>query len=1536
MIAFKLLLLVWASIALAKWEPRVTSTKSSLSFTLQVFDDSTTLMTIDHGKLKISHDNGLNWDVLDQLGRRVSRVEVDRNYPKSRAFAVDAEGKVVYKTDDKGQHWEKLNFDSPIVGDENDAPLSMTAYFETNPLSDGDILVHVAGCDIVDGNFLHCSSSKRVFVSSNGKDFSLVESLKAESEEKDGEEVFSVFCRFDGFKPEDSEAGDAHGIVCEVDSMETKDSETVRSSKVFQSSDYGKTLQIPHGFEDLNIVSLIHVGDYNVITTVEDKYNPDSASQLWISRDGLNYEKAVIPTRTGRYTFVLKFGSSSKELALQNNAFTDSGEKTPSVLISTSNGTKFTPLTEAAAVGYYSLSGVGNQEGVVAYTVSTPNYSDESKESPDKAKISFDNGKTWSNLRIDDPDHEFDCDTSDPENCYLRPLWFLEDWRNSHVTTTPGISACVAEVIGDSGKPSSFENVKTFITGNGGYSWHKILDFPASVVFGDYGNIILAVPFSPDNDGDPAAEFYYSLDQGNTWSEYQFKEPLYFINFVPTALDGSGATFILQAATPTGRDDGRFLTVDFSDAFDGNKCTDSDMGEWYTNGGGCVSGSKHKFRRRKEDAKCLVKELFKDLEPTEETCDCTKSDYECSPEFSLNKDGECVLDRNLLEISGTCGGENKDRKIKLLPMVLERGNKCRAPLKIDTIEIDCGAYFEGGEPSPIKIEEHTLDFGLKSYQYFDTIADETLLLGSDNHEVYISYDSGQTTQKLDFQDKIIEVVFNQYFNTSAYLFGSSNKLYVTHDRARSFKEYKLPDAKQLGFPLTFHAKDVDTFIFYGAKDCDSLFSPNCHAVAYITKDGGKRFRELTQGALRCEFIGSINDDSADPDMIMCLVKDKGANERHVVTSSNFFENQKTVFENAIGFISAGEYTIIAVPHDNDELRAYVTVDGREFAEASLPAELNIDKQQAYTVLGSQEGAIFFHLTTEMKQGSEYGALMKSNSNGTSFVVLERAVNRGSSGFVDFEKALGLEGIIMINTVSNAEEVSSGSGVQKKLKSKISFNDGADWIYLSPPERDSEGKKYQCDSKSLSSCSLNLHGYTERKDERDTYSSGSALGYMIGVGNVGEYLLPKEECSTFITTDGGFTWKEIKKGSYQWEFGDRGSVIVLVKDQQKTDLITYSVDSGKTWNDYKFAGEELYVEDIITTPQDSAMRFLLIGKSSSISGKDTKTFTVDFTQSFDRQCQLDRDYQYRVFGDCLFGHQAEYLQKVNDNCYNGAAPLEGMKKIVKNCSCTRSDFECDYNYYKANDGTCKLVKGLEPADPSQICKKDSDLIEYFEITGYRKIPLSTCEGGLRLDVASKSHACPGKEKEFKNKYGVSGRHILYIMIAPVLIFIGAAWFVYERGIKRNGGLSRFGEIRLGDDDLVEENFTDRVVNSVVRVGVFGFSALAASKQLVQRNAVNAWQRLKLRIQGGRGGPSYSSLTHEQLLDEADELLAGHDEDANDLASFIDSEGDYDIGAEELPQTHSPAPYTDHEPSDHETSSHETADHNNENGGNSNEV
>jgi len=69
----------------------------------------------------------------------------------------------------------------------------------------------------------------------------------------------------------------------------------------------------------------------------------------------------------------------------------------------------------------------------------------------------------------------------------------------------------------------------------------------------------------------------------------------------------------------------------------------------------------------------------------------------------------------------------------------------------------------------------------------------------------------------------------------------------------------------------------------------------------------------------------------------------------------------------------------------------------------------------------------------------WGNLLKSNSNGTYFGTSLENVNRNEYGFVDFEKMVGLDGIALVNIVSNAEQaVVSG---KKALQSRITHNDG---------------------------------------------------------------------------------------------------------------------------------------------------------------------------------------------------------------------------------------------------------------------------------------------------------------------------------------------------------------------------------------------------------------------------------------------------------------------------------------------------------------
>ena len=75
----------------------------------------------------------------------------------------------------------------------------------------------------------------------------------------------------------------------------------------------------------------------------------------------------------------------------------------------------------------------------------------------------------------------------------------------------------------------------------------------------------------------------------------------------------------------------------------------------------------------------------------------------------------------------------------------------------------------------------------------------------------------------------------------------------------------------------------------------------------------------------------------------------------------------------------------------------------------------------------------------MSENPFYGNILKSNSNGTYFGLSIENVNRNDAGFVDFEKMIGLDGIALINIVSNAAEAKITR--KKKLQTRITHNDG---------------------------------------------------------------------------------------------------------------------------------------------------------------------------------------------------------------------------------------------------------------------------------------------------------------------------------------------------------------------------------------------------------------------------------------------------------------------------------------------------------------
>lgn len=115
---------------------------------------------------------------------------------------------------------------------------------------------------------------------------------------------------------------------------------------------------------------------------------------------------------------------------------------------------------------------------------------------------------------------------------------------------------------------------------------------------------------------------------------------------------------------------------------------------------------------------------------------------------------------------------------------------------------------------------------------------------------------------------------------------------------------------------------------------------------------------------------------------------------------------------------------------------------------------------------------------------------------------------------------------------------------------------------------------------------------------------------------------------------------------------------------------------------------------------------------------------------------------------------------------------------------------DYNYQRQKDGSCALVDGFPEPDHSLVCKTDENRIDYDDPTGYRRIPLTTCQGGKEMDK-SVSRPCPGKGDEFNKKHGISALGLFFAIIIPFAVAGAIGYYVWKNWT------SKFGQIRLGE-------------------------------------------------------------------------------------------------------------------------------------------
>ncbi len=1245
--------------------PVITQTKlDNRPANLFYFADTDTILIHDADDLKIlrSDDAGANWETVKDIDEGGAWDLWQHPYDNNVAYVLGREY-IHWVTKDQGKSWTSFESEKP--------PSRFIPPFSFHAGDSDKVILHQAVCH----GLFRCDES----TSYTSDGFESVHPLR-------GDTKGCVFAHSTPlFQTSDDDKND-NRIICVVMG---RYSPLSTDNRLVVSDNYFEDEMEPYLAGDRTVQGIINIAVVKGFLVAASKSAGTDELALYVTHDAEQWHQAVFPSdhrlEEDAYTVL-----ESTNYSIQVDVMTTMPGNPMGVLFtSNSNGTYFTRNIEhtnrdfRGIVDFEKVQGI---QGIVLVNV-VDNW-EEVEQTPMakkkvKSKISFDDGRTFDDLK------------ADGKALHLHSMTQMSNVGRIFSSPAPGLVMGV----GNTGKNlMDYEEGDLYVSDNAGATWRKTsLEGAQKYEFGDQGSILVAV-----YDEGPAREISYSIDHGKTWSTAKLPVEIR-AKLLTTTPDSTSLKFILIGTKGKGEDtENIVLALDF-DGLHERKCKEEekDFTRWYArvdqeNEGTCIMGRKQWYVRRRADADCFVDEEFDRGESGFDLCECSEEDFECDYNFVRSKDGKTCEPAGTMPVpSDACKKEDETYKGSSGYRLIA-GNGCvrkGGVQRDDEVERPCNESVKPPVSGEITHEPTSFRAGsFKEYYYLERTEsskgdDETVVMLTDDSDVYITRDHGKTWDRRLEGETITAIYPHQYFNDVVYFLTGSKKVFYSVNRGDTIDEFRAPDeptGERLPV-MAFHRDYKDWLIWTGAKNC-GVGKGECHNVASYSTDRGDHWETLSRYVRKCEFIKEEGRGQSE-NLVYCehYKDEKLDSPLQLRSSENWFADSTTHFDDIIDFATMSEFIVVAAKDDDQEsLKVDASVDGKTFADARFPSNFNVPVQKAYTVLDSSTHAVFMHVTVNSREEFEYGSIVKSNSNGTSYVLSLNGVNRNTRGYVDFEKMLVLEGVALVNVVDNIDDAEKGTS--KKLKTMITHNDGAEWAPLQAPQKDAEDHDYGCDVTNKEKCSLHLHGYTERRDPRDIFSSPSAVGMMMGVGNIGEFLNRKADGDTFITRDGGVKWHAVKKGNYMWEYGDQGSIIVIVEENVATDVVFYSIDEGKTWQQYQFTESKMQISSISTVPSDNSRNFLLWGKDSS-KGSEIKTVNLDFSGLWGRQCILDennpvnKDYYLwepkhplQKEGECLFGHVAQYHRKQpNADCYNGRS-IQKLYNIARNCSCTRRDFE----------------------------------------------------------------------------------------------------------------------------------------------------------------------------------------------------------------------------------------------------------------------
>lgn len=604
---------------------------------LASFDGSSTLLLLFSDILQISYDNGHNWQIIEGIESKISYFWIEG---KNRAFARSSNGELLI-TEDQGKHWREIQNpcglgqktgDVSIVTNPFDRNCMLLTCKEHREVFDDTIQEYEDGTARSKSHEIYINGST-VFISKNGgRTFNRIPTPAGHCNVSSDIRYHGTECRFAASSLQSVLPKDLIYCIHKVQgSMKAREEHSISSGSFFYTSDLGSTIKMVEELKEKLVFNMQILPSRILAKTLEVTGNR-SIENIWVSSGDL-FKRAYLPDD------VTTFADHAFENDLGRILFSANrkGHHGKHLMLSDSSGLifAFSNLTLQNAPSSFSLGRHENLKGLIwahfnyftrpyevklQYRYRATGWFQKTvhsmaqvileKQKQNKValkeetitKISFDNGETWNGLKVLDPHKNhiahFGCNTDDVEHCSLQ-------LDNNYLTTGfPGKDEFTAGILlskGTVGNSSSNNHKKgTFVSRNGGYSWELAFDCPMLHAFANFGNIIIAMPDLTWNFGESHIEkFVFSLDQGRTWEDYYFDEPVVGGSVVFDSLGLSIAIrftdhSLVSAAGHYARN--VFYLLDFSSIFGGKACGEEDLEMWYVAGGECINGVRYSYK----------------------------------------------------------------------------------------------------------------------------------------------------------------------------------------------------------------------------------------------------------------------------------------------------------------------------------------------------------------------------------------------------------------------------------------------------------------------------------------------------------------------------------------------------------------------------------------------------------------------------------------------------------------------------------------------------------------------------------------------------------------------------------------------------------------------------------------------------------------------------------------------------------------------------------------------------------------------------